>query len=63
MVEPITLDFLRNLYRNVGLAPSDEELSALLPVVQSFYDGAPQVEGILRREDEPRITFQLPSLS
>ena len=61
MAEQISIEFLRDLYHNAGLAPSDEELRALLPVVQSFYDGASQVEGILQRQDEPFTTFSLPN--
>lgn len=60
MAEQITTDFLRDLYRNAGLTPSEEELKALVPVVQAFYDGAPQVEEILHREDEPSTAFSLP---
>lgn len=60
MAEPITIEYLQDLYRNAGLSPSDEELQALVPVVQAFYEGAPQVEEILQREDEPWVTFSLP---
>jgi hypothetical protein len=63
VAEQITVEFLRNLYRYAGLAPSDEELKALLPVVQAFYDGAPQVEEIFQREDEPWTAFSLPAQS
>jgi hypothetical protein len=60
MAEPITVEFLRELYTRAWLSPSEEELRALVPVVQGFYDGAPQVEEILAREDEPAVTFALP---
>ena len=63
MAQQITLDYLRDLYRNAGLTPSEEELKALVPVVQAFHDGAPQVEEILQREDEPWVTFSLPAKS
>ena len=60
MADQVTLEFLKELYGRAGLSPSQEELQALLPVVQAFYDGAPAVEAILRAEDEPAAIFQLP---
>ena len=60
MPEEVNLDFVRELYRNAGLSPSEEELRALVPVVQAFYVGAPQVEALLERDDEPWAAFRLP---
>jgi hypothetical protein len=60
MAEQISPEFLKDLYRKAGLSPSDQELQALLPVVQGFYDGVPVVEEIMRAEDEPLTAFTLP---
>jgi hypothetical protein len=41
----------------VGLDPSEAELTAALPVVQSLYEGARQVEALLALEHEPATGF------
>ncbi len=61
MAEQVTVEFLEELYRRAGLSPSLEELQALVPVVQAFYEGAPVVEEILAREDEPAVCFRVPT--
>ncbi len=60
MAEVVTPEFLRELCTRAGLSPSEQELQALLPVVQGFYDGVPVIEEIMRAEDEPLTVFTLP---
>ena len=60
MAQRITPGFLRELYTQAGLSPSDQELEALAPVVQAFYDGVPVIEEIIEREDESMAVFTLP---
>lgn len=56
---PVTVEFLRQHCARLGLFPSDQELEALVPLVQALHDGARQVEDLLMLEQEPGTVFQL----
>ncbi|MEK7215182.1 MAG: hypothetical protein AAB289_06275 [Chloroflexota bacterium] len=57
---PVGLDELRALLARVGMHPADAEIAAALPVVQSLYEGAQQLEQLLMLEHEPATNFRLP---
>lgn len=62
MTDPhlVTVDYLRQFYANWGLAPSEQELASLVPMVQALFDATREVEQLLMLEQEPAITLQLP---
>jgi len=52
-----TPESFRTILAAVGLDPAECELMAALPVVQSLYEGARQLEALLALEHEPATTF------
>lgn len=58
-VPPVSSDWLRQHYAQLGLFPSEAELKALVPLVQALYDAAKQTEALLALEQEPGTVYRL----
>ena len=58
---PVGLDERRALLAKVGVYPADAEIAGALPVVESLYEGAQQLELLQMLEHEPATTFRFPN--
>ena len=58
-VPPVSSDWLRQHYAQLGLFPSEAELEALVPLVQALYDANKQMEEIVTLEQEPGTIYRL----
>jgi Ca2+-binding EF-hand superfamily protein len=56
----ITLDELRNMARQAGLKPSDDELQRLLPGINRSRKQVAELRAIVSLETEPAISFKRP---
>jgi len=58
-MEPLTLDVLRTLAQERGLALTDAELTGLLPLVEASRGMIGALDEILARDDEPSSHFHI----
>jgi len=58
-MEPLTLDVLRTLAQERGLALTEDELAGLLPLVEAGRGMIGALDEILARDDEPSSHFHI----
>ena len=58
-MEPLTLDVLRTMAQERGLALTDAELTGLLPLVEAGRGMIGALDEILARDDEPSSHFHI----
>ena len=58
-MEPLTVDTLRTLAQERGLALTDAELDGLLPLVEAGRGMIAALDALLARDDEPASHFHI----